>query len=196
MRLFVAVEIDPRIVQKIARSVDELRRRVDERAPRARIGWASTERLHVTVRFIGETSEARAASIASSLAPALPVEPFDVTVQGIGAFPQYGAPRVLWAGVGAGTEGLAALEREVTRRLATCGLAAEERAYRPHVTLARVREAAGLQTRPLLDGLLDCPFGTYNVNAITLFLSRPSPKGSIYVPLQSTRLRSPVFSDR
>jgi 2'-5' RNA ligase len=96
---------------------------------------------------------------------------------------------VFWAGIGAGAEQLMSIEREVTTRLVACGIGPEERDYRPHVTLARVREHAGLRGRDLLDGLADRSFGDSTVDAITLFQSRLSPRGSVYVPLQSTELR-------
>lgn len=190
MRLFVAVALDPRVVRKIAECGEELRRRVQGHAPHARVSWVPADRLHVTVRFIGEAGDTQAERIAASLAPALTVAPFDALFHGVGAFPERGAPRVFWAGIIGGVESLSALEQEVAARLASCGIAAEQRPYRPHVTLARVREAAGLRTRMLFDGLLDRRFGTSAVDAITLFQSRPSPKGSTYVPLQSTKLRA------
>ena len=193
VRLFVAAQVDPGVAQEIAACGDELRRRVGERAPRSRISWAPADRLHVTVRFIGDTDEERAKQIASALAPALRIERFGVTFQGISTFPERGVPRVFWVGITAGVEGLTAVAQEVTVRLLSCGVAAEDRVYRPHVTLARVREAPGLRTRALLDGLVDRRFGTSPIEAITLFQSRRSPKGSEYVPLQATNLR--VSSD-
>lgn len=188
MRLFVAVELDPVVVQKMAEGVEEVRRRATMRAPRARIGWVPAERLHVTVRFIGRIDEPHAEAIAVALEPEVAVKRFEVTIQGVGAFPERGAPRVIWAGITAGIESLAALEQEVTARLAEVGVPCEERPYRPHVTLGRVREATGLRSGPLLDGLSTRRFGTSRVEAITLFQSRPSPQGHLYVPLQRTPL--------
>ena len=149
----------------------------------------AVDRLHVTVRFIGGAGETEPQRIASSPAPVFRAATFDVAFQGAGTFPDRGAPRVFWAGVGAGTEQLMSIEREVTARLVACGIDPEERDYRPHVTLARVREHAGLRGRELLDGLADRSFGVSTVDAITLFQSRPSSRGSVYVPLQSTELR-------
>lgn len=144
----------------------------------------------MTVRFIGGVDENRAQGIAAALQPELRVTPFDVTIEGVGSFPDRGAPRVFWAGIAAGVESLAALEQEVTARLEACGVAREERPSHPHVTLARVRDAAGLRAGPLLDGLRGQRFGTSHVDAITLFQSRPSPQGHVYVPLQRTALRA------
>ena len=196
MRLFVGIEIDARVVERLAECLDRLKRSVAQHAPRARISWVSPERLHVTVRFIGEADESEAKEIATALLPALPLEPFEASFTGIGAFPPHGSPRVLWAGIGDGADACAAVEREVTARLDACGIPPEERPYRPHVTVARVREPAGLRTRPLLDEFDDRAFGSSLVRAITLFQSRLLPKGSVYVPLQSTELSRAASHER
>jgi 2'-5' RNA ligase len=185
--LFVAVEIDPRVTEDIASSEDELRRR-SARAPRARITWVPPDRLHVTVRFIGEIDATRATMIAAALAPDLPIAPFDVTLERVGTFPAHGPPRVLWVGVGSGVDGLAAVEKDVSARLDRCGVPRDDRPYRPHVTLARVRAPGGLRTAAWLEGLNDRRFGVSRVNAITLFESRPTRQGHLYVALQQTRL--------
>jgi RNA 2',3'-cyclic 3'-phosphodiesterase len=196
MRLFVGVDINARVVERIAECLDELRRRVAQRAPRARISWVLPDRLHVTVRFIGEATETQAREIAASLSPTLPLDPFEAIFTGIGAFPPHGPPRVLWVGIGAGVEPFVALEREVTARLDACGMPPEERPYRPHVTIARVREPAGLRASPLLDEFDARAFGASSVETITLFQSRLSPKGSVYVPLQSTHFRRASSRER
>jgi 2'-5' RNA ligase len=189
MRLFIAVEIEPGVVQEVAACGEELRRR-SARAARARIIWVPADRLHVTVRFIGEMDEVRSRAIVEVFRPHLPLTPFEVTVEGVGTFPERGAPRVLWAGVGRGAEALVAVEAEVSARLDRCGVPHESRPYHPHVTLARVREPGGLRTATWLDGLTGLRFGASPVNAITLFESRPSPQGHVYVALQRTPLAS------
>jgi 2'-5' RNA ligase len=67
-------------------------------------------------------------------------------------------------------------------------VAPEDRPYRPHVTLARVKEPAGLRTAPLLEGVREHEFGVRRVDAITLFESRLSPRGPTYMPLHRTPL--------
>jgi 2'-5' RNA ligase len=188
MRLFVAVTIDGDVIGRMSRSIEELRERVAVRAPRARVRWVPGDQLHVTVRFIGEANETQADSIATVLAPTLPLDRFQLVFRGLGVFPERGVPRVFWAGIAAGVEQLAAVEAEVTERLEACGIAPDSRAYRPHITLARVKDAGGLRVRGLFDGLADRAFGLSPVDAITLFESRQSSDGSVYVPLQSTRL--------
>jgi 2'-5' RNA ligase len=189
VRLFVAIELDEQATGELVRLSDVLRGRVEQRAPAARLTWVPRERMHLTVRFIGEVGEPQAERIRTSLAPPLLTEAFGLTFEGAGAFPPHGPPRVLWAGIGGGSGRLAAVEREITARLLDCGIAAEKRPYRPHLTLARVREPDGLRTTSLFDGL-DRTIGTSPVTAITLLESRVSPKGAAYLRLQSTNLRS------
>jgi 2'-5' RNA ligase len=189
VRLFAGVEIAPPVAAAFGSVSDELQRRASRLAPHARITWVPAERAHITVRFIGHVDEVKANDIAAVLKAPLETAAFDLVIGGVGAFPPGGAPRVIWAGLGDGVPALIDVEQEVSGRLEACAIDREERAYRPHVTLARVREAAGLRTRVLLEGLTERAFGTTHVDAITLFESRLSPKGPTYVALQRTPLR-------
>jgi len=105
------------------------------------------------------------------------------------SFPPRGPARVFWAGLAGAHESLAAVEREVTARLAEVDVPPEDRPYSPHLTLGRVKEAGGLKAVALFRELEDTVLGTTSVQAITLFESRVSSKGPTYVPLQRTILR-------
>ena len=184
MRLFVAAEIGERLAGRVGTLIEDLRARVSATAPRAKVTWVAVDRLHVTVRFIGEVDDARVELLRAAVRPPLQVDRFDVRLAGVGSFPTGRSPRVLWIGV---TEGLASMkhiEREIGVRLASAGIPEESRPYNPHLTVARVREPAGLTSVPLLEGLEDMPFGVARIDAITLFQSRLSPKGSTYIPLE------------
>ena len=191
MRLFVAAELTPAIAQALAAFEGELQRRAAALFPQARITWIPAERLHLTVRFIGEVDEARAAAIATTLS-SLDAPAFAIEFIGAGAFPARGAPRVLWAGVGAGLDALNALEVDVSRRLASCDVPREDQPYRPHLTLARIREGVRIRIAPLLEGIAGTRFGAMPVDAITLFHSKLSSKGPQYTRLQSIYLRSSI----
>lgn len=103
--------------------------------------WQDDDQLHVTLRYVGEVERPVAEDIATILrsvhAPAL-----DLSLAGIGMFDRRGRPTALWAGV-APVEPLAALHRKIDHALVRIGLPAEGRAYRPHITLARLNAAAG-----------------------------------------------------
>ena len=188
MRLFVAVEMNQVVADAARDAIDDLRARVMSLAPRARVTWSAPDRIHVTVRFIGEADEARALAIRSALGPTIDAPVFDLAVEGVGAFPPKGPPRVFWAGLTDGRDGLLEVERVVSQHLETL-VPGEDRPYSPHLTLARVKEPAGLSRATLFEGLATRQFGRVHVDAITLFESRLSPKGATHVPLQRTALR-------
>jgi 2'-5' RNA ligase len=188
MRLFVGVEIDAPMAAAAGALIGTLRVRAQQLAPGCRIAWIPEDRLHLTVRFIGQIDEAGATAVMQALEPPLAVAPFELTVSGPGAFPPAGRPKVIWVGVRNGSEELGRVEREVTRRLATAGIPPEDRPYSPHLTVARVRDAAGLKSSLLFEGFEGSSLGTTHVDAITLFESRLSPHGPAYVPLLRTRL--------
>jgi 2'-5' RNA ligase len=189
MRLFVAVELAPDVVAAALDLIDRLQAKAARLAPQARLTWVTADRLHVTVRFIGHGDERKADAIKAALGSALASESFDLTLAGTGAFPPKGPPRVVWAGLTMGRNRLLAVERTVSERLTHVGVAPEDRPYNPHLTLARVREAAGLRAASLLDGVSEVVLGVTQVDAITLFESRLSPKGPTYVALHRTALR-------
>lgn len=188
MRLFTAIEVGEAVQARAAALVEELRRRAAAAAPRARVTWAAADRMHLTVRFIGEVGEDHGERIRAALRDPIPVHPFRAAWDGLGAFPGKSSPRVLWVGVAAGLDDLSAVESAVGRRLSSVDIPPEQRPYRPHLTLARVRDAAGLRAGPLFDGL-SARLGETRVDAITLFQSLLSPRGPTYVVLQRTPLR-------
>jgi 2'-5' RNA ligase len=188
MRLFVAIEMNQAVKEAVRKVIDDLRARAARLAPRARITWAAPERIHVTVRFIGEADETNARAITAALGATIDVPVFDVTVEGIGAFPAKGPLRVFWAGLTDGRNGLLEVGRAVSQRLETL-IPPDDKPYSPHLTLARVREPAGLSRSVLFKGLTERRLGTVHVDAITLFESRLSPQGATHVPLQRTALR-------
>jgi 2'-5' RNA ligase len=193
VRLFVAAELEAGATAALAAVSSALRRRTQALAPHAKLTWVGADRLHLTVRFVGELDDATATRVQQALAPPIAVAPFELTLEGLGVFPPKGPARVVWVGINAGRDGMVAVEREVSARLERCGLPRESRAYSPHLTLARVRDAGGLRSRALLDGAREAgeaPRGVSSrVDAITLFQSRLSPKGPTYVPLLHTPLR-------
>jgi RNA 2',3'-cyclic 3'-phosphodiesterase len=189
MRLFVGIEISPAVVAATLDLIAQLQTAGVTLAPRSRITWVTAERLHITIRFIGHVDETRVDEIRAALAPPLALDPFDLTIAGVGTFPPKGSPRVVWAGLTGGRDQLVAIEPMVSDRLARAGVAREQRPYNPHLTLARVRDAAGLPSAPLLGSLRDSSLGTTSVDAITLFESRLSPKGPTYVALARTPLQ-------
>jgi len=188
VRLFVAVELPDAVAAAAMRVSDVCRTRARQLAPAARMTWVPRDRLHLTVRFIGDVPEGDVPAIEASLAAGWTEPAFSLGLSEAGTFPGRGAPRVLWLAVGPGKEELRRLEREVTDRLGAFGIPPEPRRYTPHLTLARVRDAGGLQAAEWVDELAAPTETTGTVDAITLFASQLSPKGPTYTALQRVSL--------
>jgi RNA 2',3'-cyclic 3'-phosphodiesterase len=185
MRLFVALDIPDVVRSAILAIVAKLR-------PTCRNArWVRIEGLHVTLKFIGETSSEKAAEIKTALA-AIPSRPsIPMNFRGLGFFPNERRPRVLWAGIEAGTE-LAGLAASVEAALAALGIPLEERAFSPHLTLARFDTPRGLDALHAAverAGLLE--FGGTTAKEFHLYQSVLKPGGAEY-----TRLATFSFAGR
>jgi RNA 2',3'-cyclic 3'-phosphodiesterase len=192
VRLFVGIEVGDSIARAAADVVGQLRQRVAQQAPLARVAWIGQERMHVTVRFIGEVRDAHVITLRAALESPLEMPAFEMAVGGLGMFPTRGRPRVLWAGVTSGVRELRELERLVAGRLDPVIGPGEDRDYTPHLTLGRVRHDTGL-TRRTCDGFELLSLGTTRIAAVTLFESRPSANGQVYLPPGQALLRGPAF---
>ena len=137
MRLFVALDIPQDVRATLSTTIAALRAAY----PKAR--WVRIEGTHVTLKFIGETPPEKFPAIKTALSSMSPHASFPMKFRGLGFFPNPRRPRVLWAGVEAGSK-LAELAVAVDASLQTLGIAGESRAYSPHLTLARFDETRGL----------------------------------------------------
>lgn len=189
MRLFVAVDIDNAIRERITSFVDRLR----SFAPDAR--WVKEESLHVTLKFIGEQPDAAVDRIKQALAK-IAFKPVQIRFTGYGFFPNEKSARVFWVGMEADPD-LASLAAEVDHKLAVLGVPKEERKFSPHLTLARIAGGSGsprwrkgdrprsafaqLQKNLAADATQE--FGEMTVRDFFLYRSQLSPKGSTYTKL-------------
>jgi len=177
VRLFVALDIP-----------DAIRIALNEcTAPLAKLcrsaRWVRLEGAHVTLKFIGEVAAERAEAIRLALAGVRPSAPVEVYFAGLGFFPNAQRPRVLWAGIEAGPA-LSELAAAVDGRLAPLGVAREERAFRPHVTLARFGSPMGLDALRAAVAKLGAPeFGRATAQEFCLYQSVLRPSGAEYTRL-------------
>ncbi len=194
MRLFVALDIDPSIRERIARFLDEVR----GLAPAAR--WVSAESLHVTLKFIGERPDAMVSEIEPAIR-SVSAKAFQLSFHGTGFFPNQNSARVFWIGIEADTA-LGELAAQIERALVPLRIEAENRAFNPHLTLARAGEGApGRQMsdkpnrtfsalREKFGTMPAADFGTMRAADFFLYRSQISSRGSQYSKLASFTLNS------
>ena len=176
MRLFTGMDLP----QNVVTNLEELLVRLK---PAAQINWSPPRNLHITTKFIGEWPEERLAALKAALASLRAREPIPISIEKLGFFPNPHSPRVFWAGIHAGDE-LAGLARDTEAALAALGIAKEDRAYSPHLTLARIK-TPGKQPA-LLQAVAKLPsleFGSFTADRFYLYHSRTAPSGSVYTKL-------------
>ena len=186
MRLFIGIELDERIKAAATDVAERLRQRLRRVAAQLDARWIPRDNLHITVWFIGEVTDVRAAEIGEALKQGpLSTPVFDLAIGGCGAFPPAGPPRVFWLGVREGGAQMVSIFREIGDRLAAFGLEPERRDYAAHLTIARVRDPGRGTSRRIRDTLttFSAECGGCRVTAVTLFRSRLSPRGASYEPL-------------
>ena len=195
MRLFIALDIDDAIRERIAR----FEQGVSGFAPDTR--WQKPESLHVTLKFIGAQPEPAVEKIEQALRT-IPASVLDIQFRGYGFFPTAKSPRVFWIGIEAGPQ-LAALAAAIDEKTASLGIPKEDRAFSPHLTLARAAGRSGSPRRSKTDtpnrtflrlqerlAALPAPeFGTMTARKFFLYQSQLSPKGSKYTKLAQFDLK-------
>jgi 2'-5' RNA ligase len=174
MRAFIAIDLPEEIRGALSRQQAELR----AASPDAR--WTRPEGIHLTLKFLGEISDDKVSKVAEALSGCAPFVKLSVEVRGFGFFPDARRPKVFWAGVKAPPD-LLRLAEEVEVAMDKTGFAREQRAYSPHLTLARFKIP---KPQPRLKALVDrqgeTSLGQFEVSEFFLFESRLSPHGAEY----------------
>ena len=186
MRIFIALDIPAEIRERLSQFLD----RVRIYAPDAR--WARTESLHVTLKFIGEVSDAKVQEIKTALTH-VKASPFAIDFKEIGFFPAPKSARVFWAGVNA-PDSLKDLAAAIEAVVEKAGIPREKRAYQAHLTLARAPEGRASRHcfRLLQERLSAEPapqFGTMTAQEFFLYQSQIMRGGARYTKLQRFALQ-------
>lgn len=176
MRLFIAIDLP----LELKKALVKLRRDL----PGAR--WVPTAQIHLTLAFLGEVEEARVEQLRAELAR-IHRPPFPLTLTGMGCFPSWQQPRVLWVGLLSQPQ-LLALVAAVQNALRACDLPQDERPFSAHITLARLKRPVGREVAEFLAQPLPDPLPSLPVREFILFQSRLTPHGAEHLPLSSFSL--------
>jgi 2'-5' RNA ligase len=134
LRTFIAVELQKSIRDRLIALQEKLADAGTE------VKWVAPENLHVTLLFLGEVEDREVPEVCRITANcAKQHAAFDMSIEGVGCFPNSRQPRIIWAGVGAGRPSLGAIHDDLEAALAVCGYRREDRHYSPHVTLGRIK---------------------------------------------------------
>lgn len=188
MRLFVALEPSPKVIQ----SLTELVRRL---APMAPVRWVHPRNMHLTLKYIGEWDESRLDQITGALGQVRIRQKFKVPLAGLDFFPRGPSPRVFWV-TAENTPPLRQLASSVDTHLARLGIAPEVRPYMPHLTLGRLQGHVDLtELHEAIEELPSREFGSLDPDHFVLYGSTLTPDGPIHRRVQEFPFLLPVASD-
>lgn len=160
----------------------------------ADVRWARDDGLHLTLAFLGSVEVERLPAIQAAVeAVAARFPPIDIEVRGLGAFPNRRRANVLWAGVstesGSRGDGLQQLASAVAAALAPLGFVPDERPFRAHVTIGRVRSRRGWRRlEALIAAAEDREFGRCKARGVAAYRSDLRPDGAVYTKLWTAEM--------
>jgi len=186
IRTFVAISLTPALVNQLDNLVSTMR-------PLARgVRWVKPQSVHLTLKFLGSLTSDELGKVFNGMEIAQEKypEPFRIRVQGTGCFPSERRPRVFWVGMGGDDiDKLISLQELIESELAGQGFPAETRPFKPHLTVARIKENRGLSV--LLEKFLqfDFPPAELPVEEIQVMRSELRPEGAVYSVQKTYKLK-------
>ena len=176
-RTFIAIRLSDEVLEALG----ELSAQVAPAWPEQSVRWARPEGMHLTLRFLGDTEEEQVPVLTAGLDQVAGASaPFALHLAGMGCFPNPRRPRVVWVGLQDSEEELLSLQKAIERLARSRGWEREKRAFKPHLTLGRVRERV---SPPAGEWLREPPALSFQVEAIELIESRLQPSGAEYTTL-------------
>ena len=184
MRTFIAIKIPDIVKSELIQITDKLK------SSRADLKWVKPEGILLTLKFLGNIDEQKATEVKEVLNKVVKAEvPFEIRLEGLGAFPKPASPRVIWAGVKEGAQNTINLAKNLEEQLEKIGFEKERRSFHPHLTLGRLRSP---QNKGKLSNLLESTkfksSSIIKVARLNLIQSTLTPTGAIYTVLYQAEL--------
>lgn len=176
MRLFIAVPIPKKVKQEL----------LALRSPVEGMRWQDPEQMHLTLKFLGEKNKSFTKKLQKRLAT-IAHPSFTLSIDGIGSFPEGKSPKVVWAGISK-NELLVQLQKKVEVCCQEMGIAPEKRAYKPHITLTRVKGSAKQEVESFINQNKEFNMADIPVNEFVLYESKLDAEGAQHHRLQTFHL--------
>ncbi len=182
IRSFLAFELPLEIKNTVARVSGELR----QSSLKAR--WVKVDNIHLTVVFMGSIETEDTPAITRVVREVCQTYgPFDISLKGIGCFPNRRSPRVLWLGLDGDLEPMSEFRDALQGHLKGFGIKEEKRKFKPHLTLARFRKPKKMDAKEdqLLSNYEDISSAVCSLKELILFKSDLKPTGAVYTKVES-----------
>lgn len=184
MRAFVAFELPGQVVEQTAAL------QADLKTQGLKLRWVKPQNLHLTLKFLGDIPAAHAPRVGSAMQKAVADHPpVEMTLQGMGVFPGFKRPRVLWIGFGGQVDELEHIYQRLEDELEAVGFEREKRGFRAHLTIARIKGAVPGDTfRQVIQQTADFSPLQFSARRLVLYQSVLRPQGAVYTALQEVDL--------
>jgi len=188
IRSFIAIELPPQIRAELRSLEGKLKA-----GQHPFVKWVDPGGIHLTLKFLGGIPATIVPEIVEAMTrTAEQVSPFALQLGGLGVFPNWQQPQVVWVGMGGEIDKLAGLHRDLETALSSLGFAPESRSFRAHLTLGRLREGASPKDRQdFAAWARSIKFESdlsFEVDSLSLMKSQLTPSGAIYTQLASVGL--------
>ena len=184
MRTFIAIELPPDVIALIQTVQHQLK------SHKLDVKWVKPQNIHLTLRFLGDITAETVASVEKAMAGAVKdIPPFLLTPKGLGAFPGFNRPRVLWMGLDGDLDVLNNLYQRLEEQLEALGFEKEKRPYSGHLTLGRAKgKLDPIKMVDIAGQYKGFSADAFRVKDVILFKSDLKPTGAVYEKRYSAAL--------
>ncbi len=183
-RTFVALDLDDAVLRQLAAV------QADLDTAGAKVRWTKPGLIHVTLKFLGGVIDEDLAEVCDLAAEvAAGIEPFDFDLAGVVSSPPHGHMRMVWANVTDSTGRMTELHNQLNELYAGMGYKAENRGFRPHLTIGRVKGGQRIpQLRQAISAMAEMDFGVQYADHLTVYSSKLRPEGPVYTAMATAEL--------
>lgn len=178
MRLFIAIPMPEKVGDELSRL----------QQPIGGVRWEQKDKYHLTLKFLGNTESHKLEELQSTL-DAINCSAFSMTMEGVGYFPRGGSPRVLWAGIHK-DQPLQELQQTVEDLCTDLDFEPEQRSFKPHVTIGRVKDTPKNVITSFVEQNQDFRIDDIPVNKVVLYESKLHPDGARHIPKKEVSFRA------
>ena len=193
IRTFIAVEVSPTVLRRAADLIERLQ------ASDVQVKWVNPSNMHLTLKFLGDVAEAELPAVCRAVdQAATPLQLFEISLVGAGAFPDLRRPRTVWIGVDRGADALCRLQAALDKSLKKLGFPKERRRFHPHLTIGRIRQsgAAASLLGDRIRELEQFDAAGATIDSVVVFASHLAKTGPTYEVLSRAPLAHDTYFER
>jgi len=184
VRTFIAINLHGSLHHTLTELVERFA------SSKASVKWVAPENTHLTLKFLGNVEEDRLPEVCAACERAAAgFGPIELEMKAVGCFPNIKRPRIVWLGIEKGAEEVKKLQQMVESELERIGFPKEEREFKAHLTIGRVKGRQGISNLcRLLEEERNIFIGSMRADKISVMKSKTLPSGPVYTELKAIPL--------